>query len=66
MKYAQIPDVSLPVSRIVLGGTGARFSSGLDVSELIESALACGINALDTARVYGESENAIGLQFLET
>ncbi len=60
MKYAQIPDVSLPVSRIVLGGTGARFSSGLDVSELIESALACGINALDTARVYGESENAIG------
>ena len=60
MQYVQIPDVKQPVSRIILGGSGARFTSGSDVSELIESALACGINAVDTARVYGESEKAIG------
>ncbi len=60
MQYVQIPDVKQPVSRIILGGSSARFTSGSDVSELIESALACGINAVDTARVYGESEKAIG------
>ncbi len=60
MKYAQIPDVKQPVSRIILGGSGARFTSGSDVSDLIENALVLGINAVDTARVYGESEKAIG------
>ena len=60
MKYIRIPGVEQPVSRMVLGGAGNRFSSGSDVSDLLEGALACGINAVDTARVYGRSEEAIG------
>lgn len=60
MRYVQIPDVAQPVSQMILGGSSARFNSGSDVTDLIEGALACGINAVDTARVYGESENAIG------
>ena len=60
MKYIMIPDVAQHVSRIVLGGSGKIFSSGSDVGELIEGALACGINTVDTARAYGESEKAIG------
>ena len=60
MRYVQIPNVVQPVSQMILGGSSARFNSGSDVTDLIEGALACGINAVDTARVYGESENAIG------
>ena len=60
MKYIQIPSVSLPVSRIVLGGSSGVFISGGDLSGIMESALACGINTIDTAREYGRSEEAIG------
>ncbi len=60
MKYVQIPDVKQPVSRLVLGGAGSRFSTCTDVSDLIGAALEHGINAIDTARVYGRSEEAIG------
>ena len=60
MKYVQIPDVPLPVSRIVLGASGSRFSSGGEIDDVMQSALACGINAVDTAREYGKSEDAIG------
>ncbi len=60
MKYIRIPGVPLPVSRLILGGSGSRFASGGDVGELMEAALECGIDAVDTARAYGESEKAIG------
>ena len=60
MKYGSIPFVSQPVSRIVLGASGQRFAEGADVSDLMEAALSCGINAVDTARQYGQSEQAIG------
>ncbi len=60
VKYINIPSVARPVSRIVLGASGPRFASGGDVSDLMEAALACGINAVDTARQYGLSEQAIG------
>ena len=60
MKYVTIPDVPLPVSRLVLGAAGKRFVSGEDISELMETALDCGINAVDTAREYGDSEKTIG------
>lgn len=60
MKYTQIPFVSKPVSRIVLGGSGSLFTSGGDVSEVMEAALECGINCVDSAREYGKSEDAIG------
>ncbi len=60
MSYIRIPGVSKPVSRIVLGAAGQIFASGGDVSSLIGAALDHGVNALDTARQYGRSENAIG------
>ena len=60
MKYVTIPSVSQPVSRIVLGGSSQRFFAGGDVSDLMEAALSSGINAVDTARAYGQSEQAIG------
>lgn len=60
MKYTEIPFVSKPVSRIVLGGSGKLFFSGGDVTEVMETALECGINCVDSAREYGKSEEAIG------
>ncbi len=60
MQYTSIPYVSKPVSRLVLGAAGKPFAEGRDISELMETALSCGINAVDTARVYGESEASIG------
>lgn len=65
MTYANIPFVPKPVSRIVLGGSGKHFFSGADVSEIMETALDCGINCVDTAREYGKSEEAIGRYFRE-
>lgn len=60
MKYIQIPSVPLPVSRIVLGGSSPVFASGGEIDGIMESALQSGINAVDTAREYGRSEEAIG------
>ncbi len=60
MKYGTIPGVEQQVSRIFLGTASAPFAAGEDGSELIEAALSLGINALDTARVYGLSENSLG------
>ena len=60
MQYIRIPSVPLPVSRIVLGASGTAFAEGGDISGIMESALACGINAVDTARQYGRSEETIG------
>ena len=60
MKYTEISGISLPLSRIVLGTSGALFAGGGDIAEVMEGALACGINTIDTARVYGQSEETIG------
>lgn len=60
MKFTHLSGISLPVSRIVLGGASRRFLEGSDVSDLIEAALSCEINTIDTARQYGRSEEAIG------
>lgn len=60
MQYGTIEGIPQPVSRIFLGTASAPFVSGGDGSELLEAALAEGINALDTARVYGRSENSLG------
>ena len=66
MKYTQIPFVDKSVSRIVLGGSGSRFIAGDDVSDVMEAALEQGINCVDTARVYGRSEETIGRYFRQT
>ena len=60
MKYQSISRLDKPVSRLVLGCSGAKFRSGEAVDELMEAALDCGINCFDTAREYGGSEAAIG------
>lgn len=60
MKYAHIPFVNKPVSRIILGSAGKLFTSGNDISEVMEAALDSGINCIDSARAYGKSEEAIG------
>lgn len=61
MKYGQIPGVEKPVSRIFMGTAAAPFSTGGDGTELLEAALEQGINAIDTARVYGLSEKSLGM-----
>lgn len=63
MNYARVPFIDKPVSRIVLGGSGKRFASGADISEVMDAALESGINCVDTARAYGDSEAAIGRYF---
>ena len=60
MHYGTIKGVDRQVSRIFLGTASAPFSTGGDGSELLEAALEQGINAIDTARVYGLSENSLG------
>ncbi len=60
MRYGRIPGIDQEVSRIFLGTASAPFSEGGDGSGLLEAALAQGINAIDTARVYGKSENSLG------
>lgn len=66
MKYTKIPFVDRPVSRIILGGSGKLFTSGGDVTGVMEAALEQGINCVDTAREYGNSEAAIGRYFRES
>ena len=60
MQKQMITELGREVSRIFLGTASAPFSTGGDGSGLIESALEMGINAVDTARVYGLSENSLG------
>ena len=60
MEYRSIPQVRLPVSRIILGCASDGFNGGKDMSAVMDAALAAGINTLDTARVYAQSERVIG------
>ena len=60
MIYGKISGVAEPVSRIFVGTASAPFSTGGDGSELLEGALELGINAIDTARVYGLAEKSLG------
>ena len=58
MLYGNIPGIGEHVSRIFYGTS--MFSSGKDADELLDAVTGMGINALDTARVYGHSEEVIG------
>ena len=60
MEYRSIPQVRLPVSRIIMGCASDGFNGGKDMSAVLDAALAAGINTLDTARVYAQSEHVIG------
>ena len=60
MKTVTLPGHTKPVSRIMLGATGVGLRNYKESETLLDNALRFGINALDTARVYGDSEDAVG------
>ncbi|MCH5350463.1 MAG: aldo/keto reductase [Clostridiales bacterium] len=60
MIYGKIPNFDKKVSRIIFGCAVKDMSAGKDASRLLDSALECGINTFDTARVYGKSEYSLG------
>ena len=60
MEYRMIQGVDKPVSRLLMGTASQAFTSGKTQNELLDAAFAAGINAFDTARVYGLAEKSIG------
>lgn len=60
MRYANIENVRQPVSKIVFGTAGDMFHYGEDCDALLDGVLSLGINAIDTARVYGDAERVVG------
>jgi len=60
MKYSNIKNIDKKVSNIFFGTATDPFHDGEDCSRLLDGILDLGINALDTARVYGHSEKVIG------
>lgn len=60
MNYAVIPGIECPVSRLFFGTAGKAFHHGENCDELLDALYAMGINAFDTARVYGKSEVSLG------
>ena len=60
MKYVEIPCVKKKVSRILYGTAAPPFMQGGDGNELLDAMYALGINAFDSARVYGKAEQSLG------
>ena len=60
MKYGNIPNVGLPVSRILIGTASEPFQSGGDATAILDSMFELGINTIDTARNYGLAEKSVG------
>lgn len=58
--YQTIEGVDKPVSRIFYGTAALPFSAGEDGAPLLDAVTEMGINAIDTARVYGLAEKSIG------
>ncbi len=65
MEYRTIQGVDKPVSRLLFGTASPAFTPGRPQSELLDAAFAAGINAFDTARVYGLAEKSLGLWLRE-
>jgi aryl-alcohol dehydrogenase-like predicted oxidoreductase len=53
MKYGQIPGVEKPISRIVQGSIQVNVKDEEVGFALMDAALERGINAVDTAYIYG-------------
>jgi len=60
MTYGQLPGIGFPVSRIFFGTAIDPMKEGENCDELLDAVYASGINALDTARVYGDAEKSLG------
>ncbi len=54
------PGLDKPVSRLFFGTATRAMFMGVGAEILLDLAVACGINAFDTARGYGPSENRLG------
>ena len=63
MRYIEFGTNGTKVSEVVVGLMRIGGMSGGEVADLIERALDCGINAIDTAPIYGPSESIIGSAF---
>lgn len=61
MEYSRIAGVEKPVSRIFLGT--ANVPESMDADGWLNGILETGVNALDTAKVYGNAERVIGRWF---
>jgi aryl-alcohol dehydrogenase-like predicted oxidoreductase len=60
METRQFGKTDMKVNVLGFGGSEIRGSSLTDVSRLLNSALDAGINVIDTAECYGDSEELIG------
>ena len=60
MQYGEISYVNKPVSRILYGTAMPPFNIGEDGNELFDAMYELGVNAFDTARVYGDAEKVLG------
>lgn len=60
MKYAKLPYVEKPVSKIMFGTAMSPFTGGGDGSSLLDDIYGLGVNTFDTARVYGRAEESLG------
>lgn len=63
MRYIEFGSNKTKVSEVVLGAMRIAMMTPEQVADLIETALDCGINAVDTAPIYGPSEGIIGNAF---
>ncbi|MBO7673783.1 MAG: aldo/keto reductase [Atopobiaceae bacterium] len=66
MRYIEFGANAAKVSEVILGMMRIANKTPEQVAELIQTALDCGINAVDTAPIYGPSEAIIGNAFAKT
>ncbi|MCI5584705.1 MAG: aldo/keto reductase [Lachnospiraceae bacterium] len=60
MEYGRIQFVNKAVSRLIFGCANPLMMQGKKIFELLDEALALGINTFDTAQSYGASEDVLG------
>lgn len=60
MQYVEIPYVGKKVSRVLYGSAIPPFLEGREDMELLDAVYDMGVNAIDTARVYGKAEQVLG------
>ena len=63
MRYISFGPSKTKVSEVILGTMRIGGNTAREVADLIQTAVDCGINAVDTAPIYGPSESLIGQAF---
>lgn len=66
MRYIRFGQNNTEVSEVILGTMRIGKKTPAEVADLIQTAVDCGINAVDTAPIYGPSEMLIGGAFSES